>query len=52
MARRRPDTWRGKVLEILCVAVVVLLLIVFLEPLSTWLAQLMADRMFEPSPSP
>jgi hypothetical protein len=52
VARKRRGTWRGRVLEILFVGVVVILLIVFLEPLSTWLGQLLADRMLPPSPNP
>jgi hypothetical protein len=52
MARRKRRSTSSVVLEIILVALVIGLLLIFFEPLSSWLGQFIANRMLAPSPSP
>jgi hypothetical protein len=45
MARQKPRSTRSVIVEIILVALAIGLLLIFFEPLSSWVGQFMANRM-------
>jgi hypothetical protein len=55
MARRRARTWRGFLLELGLIALLILAFVNFAEPFGRWFGEYMGDameRQLEPSGSP